>query len=96
MCYRLRLKKQLGIWQIIAQADGSTLTEDINVWVVARIKKQVMKEAVHCYVDVMTASHVMGSWLVLHSFIHSVFQRSSKLDIELVIKIIIGTVKIEL
>jgi hypothetical protein len=59
---------QLSIWQIIAQADGSTLTEDINVWVVARIKKQVMKEAVEHYVDVVTAIHVMGSWLLFHSF----------------------------
>ena len=69
MTYRLGLKKQLSIRQIIAQADGSTLTADINVWVVLRIKKQVMKEAVKYYVDVMTASHVMGSWLVFHSFI---------------------------
>jgi len=67
--YRLGLKKQLSIWQIIAQADGSTLTVDINVWVVARIKKQVMKESVEYCVDVMTASHVTGSWLVFHSFI---------------------------
>jgi len=66
--YRLGLKKQLSIWQIIAQADGSTLTADINVWVVAGIK-QVMKESVEYCVDVMTASNVMGSWLVFHLFI---------------------------
>ena len=69
MSYRLGLKKQLSIWQIIAQVDGSTLTEDSNVWVVARVKKQVMKEVVEYYVDVMTASRVMDSWLVFHSFI---------------------------
>jgi len=30
-----------------------------------------MKEAVEFYVDVMMASHVMGSWLMFRSFIHS-------------------------
>jgi hypothetical protein len=67
--YRLRLKKQLSIWQIVAQADSSTLTEDITVWVVARIKKQVMKEAVEYYVDVMTAQSCDGQ-LASVSFIH--------------------------
>jgi predicted transcriptional regulator len=60
----------------------------------ARLKKQVMKEAVEYYVNVMTSSHMMGSWLVFHSFIYSVFQRFSKLDIEHVI-ITVGTVKIK-
>jgi hypothetical protein len=52
-----------------------------------------MKEAVEFYVNVMMASRVMGSWIVFCSFIYSVFQRSNKMDIEPVIKIIIGTVK---
>jgi hypothetical protein len=58
----------------------------------ARLKKQVMKEAVENYVNVMTSSHVMGNWLVLHSVIYSIFQRSNKLDIERVIVITVGTV----
>lgn len=53
--YRLRLKKQLSIWQIMAQADGSTLTEGTDLWVVARIKKKVMKAAVEYCVDVVMA-----------------------------------------
>lgn len=78
----------------MAQAYGSTLTEDINVWVVAKIKKQVMKETVEYYVDVMTARSCDGQ-LASVSFIYSVFQISNKMDIECVIKIIIGTVNIE-
>ena len=43
------------------------------------------------------SQHVVKALLFeyIHSFIHSAFQRSSKVDIELVIKITIGTVQNE-
>jgi hypothetical protein len=91
--YRLRLKKQLIVWQIIAQADGSTLTENINVWVVCKIKETSDERGCGvlcgCY-DIQSCDG-----LVFHSFIYSVFHRSNKMDIECVIVITVGTVKIE-
>jgi hypothetical protein len=52
----------------IAQQDGSTPINEINVWLSLNIKKLQMKEPVDLRLNMTANSHVTGNWLVAEQF----------------------------